>query len=70
MAGRETAPTALASETLVVSVAARILAGGNDGDAPQAPVVGFKGALYGTTYKGGGTGCSGNGCGALFSVTP
>ena len=45
-------------------------AGGNDGNAPQAPVVAFKGALYGTTYKGGGTGCSGNGCGSVFSVTP
>ncbi len=44
--------------------------GGNDGSDPQAPTTAFKGALYSTTYTGGGTGCSGNGCGTIFSVTP
>jgi uncharacterized repeat protein (TIGR03803 family) len=44
--------------------------GGNDGSDPQGPVIAFAGALYSTTYKGGGTGCSGVGCGTVFSVTP
>jgi uncharacterized repeat protein (TIGR03803 family) len=44
--------------------------GANDGSDPQAPLTAFKGALYSTTYTGGGTGCSGNGCGTIFSVTP
>jgi uncharacterized repeat protein (TIGR03803 family) len=28
------------------------------------------GNLYGTTFEGGGAGCSGIGCGVVFKVTP
>ena len=45
-------------------------AGGTDGSGPQASLLEFKGSLYGTTYQGGGTGCSGSGCGTVFKVTP
>jgi uncharacterized repeat protein (TIGR03803 family) len=45
-------------------------AGGSDGSGPQSPVVDFHGQLYGTTYQGGGTGCSGSGCGTIFEVSP
>ncbi|HEY1428001.1 MAG TPA: choice-of-anchor tandem repeat GloVer-containing protein, partial [Candidatus Tumulicola sp.] len=45
-------------------------AGGNDGSGPQSPLVELKGQLYGTTYQGGGTGCSGSGCGTIFTLTP
>ncbi len=44
-------------------------AGGNDGSGPLAGVyVGPDGNLYGTTYRGGGTGCHGFGCGTIFTV--
>jgi uncharacterized repeat protein (TIGR03803 family) len=44
---------------------------GSDGDQPQAGLTIDKaGNLYGTTYYGGGTGCSGSGCGTVFEVTP
>ncbi len=44
-------------------------AGGNDGSGPLAGVyVGPDGNLYGTTYRGGGTGCHGFGCGTVFTV--
>jgi uncharacterized repeat protein (TIGR03803 family) len=59
------APTSGGSETVLYS-----FAGGNDGSGPQSPVVDFHGELYGTTYLGGGTGCSGNGCGTIFKVSP
>jgi uncharacterized repeat protein (TIGR03803 family) len=47
-------------------------AGGNDGALPNlAPVVfGPNDTLYGTTYNGGGSGCSGNGCGIVFNLQP
>lgn len=57
--------TPAGSETVLYS-----FQGGTDGAAPQAPLVLLKNKLYGTTYHGGGTGCSGNGCGTVFSVTP
>lgn len=47
--------------------------GGSDGDQPQAALVKLGGALYGTTYAGGGgSPCSylGDYCGTVFSVTP
>ena len=44
-------------------------AGGNDGAQPRARVIiGPDGALYGTTFTGGGTGCGGKGCGTVFSM--
>jgi uncharacterized repeat protein (TIGR03803 family) len=44
--------------------------GGADGNAPYAPLImDAKGNLYGTTVFGGGTGCSGDGCGTVFKVT-
>ena len=47
-------------------------AGGSDGEGPTARViVGPNGSLYGTTYAGGGTGCSdGYGCGTIFNLRP
>jgi len=45
--------------------------GGNDGMNPTANLVfGPGGLLYGTTYYGGGSGCSGLGCGTVFSLAP
>jgi uncharacterized repeat protein (TIGR03803 family) len=45
--------------------------GGTDGSVPSAVVVrDSAGNLYGTTGFGGGTGCSGEGCGTIYRVTP
>ena len=45
--------------------------GGTDGYSPQAGLVfDAAGNLYGTTSGGGGTGCSGYGCGTVFQLTP
>ncbi len=46
--------------------------GGSDGSDPQGPLFldPFGVSLYGTTTKGGGTGCSGSGCGTIFKVKP
>ena len=43
------------------------LAGRSDAKEPEALAYG-KGALYGTTWAGGGSGCGGSGCGTLFSI--
>ena len=45
--------------------------GGNDGAYPSYGklVRDASGDLYGTTSRGGGTGCGGNGCGTVFKVT-
>jgi uncharacterized repeat protein (TIGR03803 family) len=43
--------------------------GGNDGANPFAPLINTGNTLYGTTSAGGGTGCSGGGCGTVFSLT-
>jgi uncharacterized repeat protein (TIGR03803 family) len=44
---------------------------GPDGNSPQATLVrGSDGSLYGTTVKGGGSGCGGSGCGTVFKLTP
>ncbi|HVR47306.1 MAG TPA: choice-of-anchor tandem repeat GloVer-containing protein [Candidatus Binatia bacterium] len=52
------------SESVIYS-----FAGGNDGEVAEAPVIAFRGKLYGTTVYGGGTGCGGAGCGTVYSVT-
>jgi uncharacterized repeat protein (TIGR03803 family) len=44
--------------------------GGSDGRSPSANLIKVGGTLYGTTANGGGDGCSGFGCGTVFSVTP
>jgi uncharacterized repeat protein (TIGR03803 family) len=45
--------------------------GGSDGKNPQSRVIiGPDGALYGTTFNGGGKGCGVNGCGIVFSLRP
>ncbi|MGB6601958.1 MAG: choice-of-anchor tandem repeat GloVer-containing protein [Candidatus Cybelea sp.] len=44
-------------------------AGGSDGESPQAALINVKGTLYGTTYYGGGSGCS-IGCGTVYSISP
>jgi uncharacterized repeat protein (TIGR03803 family) len=43
--------------------------GGSDGSNPQAGLVNVDGVLYGTTAAGGGSGCDGNGCGTIYSVS-
>jgi uncharacterized repeat protein (TIGR03803 family) len=46
-------------------------AGGDDGALPAANLImDAKGFLYGTTAQGGGTGCSGTGCGTIFKIGP
>lgn len=45
-------------------------AGGSDGTYPSGVIKDSQGNLYGTTYEGGNTGCSGNGCGTVFKITP
>jgi uncharacterized repeat protein (TIGR03803 family) len=42
--------------------------GGSDGANPQAGLINVNGTLYGTTASGG-SGCTGYGCGTVFSVT-
>jgi hypothetical protein len=42
--------------------------GGTDGEFPAGGLAAYKGYLYGTTTKGGGTGCGGSGCGTVFKV--
>lgn len=45
--------------------------GGNDGATPTGRLLLFHGDLYGTTMKGGGTGCErGEGCGTVFKLSP
>jgi uncharacterized repeat protein (TIGR03803 family) len=41
-----------------------------DGNAPESDLIDVGGTLYGTTFAGGGTGCSREGCGTVFSVNP
>jgi uncharacterized repeat protein (TIGR03803 family) len=44
--------------------------GGTDGAHPQGALTNVNGVLYGTTYSGGGSGCSGgSGCGTVYKVT-
>ena len=47
-------------------------AGGNDGDGPWSTLVrDGQGNFYGTTFFGGGSGCTGDGgCGTVFKVSP
>jgi uncharacterized repeat protein (TIGR03803 family) len=40
-----------------------------DGTRPEGDLLFLNGALYGTTFIGGGTGCGGNGCGIVFKLT-
>lgn len=43
--------------------------GTGDGAHPRGGLIVVNGTLYGTTASGGGTGCNGNGCGTVFSVS-
>lgn len=43
--------------------------GGSDGSYPKATLVDVDGVLYGTTVEGGGSGCGGNGCGTVYSIS-
>jgi uncharacterized repeat protein (TIGR03803 family) len=47
---------------------------GTDGNNPESDLVfdnlGPTGSLYGATLGGGGSGCSGGGCGTIFKLTP
>ena len=43
---------------------------GSDGATPLAGLVDVRGTLYGTTFGGGSTACSGSGCGTVFSLNP
>jgi uncharacterized repeat protein (TIGR03803 family) len=42
--------------------------GGSDGSDPAGGLIGVRGTMYGTTEYGG-SGCRGDGCGTIFSVT-
>ncbi|HTZ95313.1 MAG TPA: choice-of-anchor tandem repeat GloVer-containing protein [Terriglobales bacterium] len=45
--------------------------GGADGNYPNGVIFGKDGSLYGTTRSGGnGSGCSGEGCGTVFKLSP
>jgi uncharacterized repeat protein (TIGR03803 family) len=45
--------------------------GGSDGSSPASGVIEDQaGNLYGTTSQGGGQGCSGQGCGTVFELSP
>ncbi len=45
--------------------------GGSDGSSPVSGVIEDQaGNLYGTTSEGGGQGCSGQGCGTVFELSP
>ena len=44
---------------------------GSDGAGPQSGLIADKaGNMYGTTEYGGGSGCSGSGCGTVFAIAP
>jgi hypothetical protein len=45
-------------------------AGGDDGAYPQAKFTHIGEDYYGTTLRGGGTGCGGSGCGTIFTLDP
>ncbi len=45
-------------------------AGGNDGASPAGKLIKVGNLFYGTTDEGGGTGCSGTGCGTVFQIEP
>jgi uncharacterized repeat protein (TIGR03803 family) len=50
-----------------------LFSGGTDGDTPIGGLVELNGALYGTTVRGGGSGCTdrfNSGCGTVYSVKP
>jgi hypothetical protein len=45
--------------------------GGDDASFPSgALAIGTGGVLFGASFYGGGTGCSGSGCGTVYSLTP
>ncbi|MGH6876240.1 MAG: choice-of-anchor tandem repeat GloVer-containing protein [Rhizomicrobium sp.] len=44
--------------------------GGSDGSSPSGKLAYVDGTVYGTTVNGGGSGCSGDGCGTVYAITP
>lgn len=47
-----------------------VFSGGSDGANPTSRLVDIGGVFYGTTTLGGGSGCGGQGCGTVYSITP
>jgi uncharacterized repeat protein (TIGR03803 family) len=43
--------------------------GVSDGSTPTGPLIDVNGTLYGTTTRGGGSGCGGQGCGTVYSLS-
>jgi len=65
------APHADAPAEAATATALYSFRGGSDGAFPYAGVVlDASGALYGTTFDGGGRGCYRLGCGTIFKLTP
>jgi uncharacterized repeat protein (TIGR03803 family) len=64
-------PTKARKTSFAESVLYAFQGGAADGANPQAALtIGATGALYGTTFAGGGSGCYGPGCGTVFKLTP
>lgn len=58
------------SATGIKTTLYRFKGGASDGAYPNAPLIDVDGTLYGTTAAGGGgSGCTGDGCGTVFSVS-
>lgn len=47
----------------------RFKGGLSDGSDPIGGLINVSGTLYGTTFAGGGSGCNGNGCGTVYSLS-
>ena len=69
MGGAHNAGTVFSVTTAGVEKVIYSFAGGSDGATPAGGLVEINGTLYGATAYGGGSGCSGKGCGTVYSVT-